>query len=405
MLKQCLPSRSGSELCHLQEALRHDSQHPIFTSLGSSQRRKSLAHTLAVLSPLVEASGISRVADITGLDSVGIPVAMAIRPLGTSLSVSQGSGVTLPAAKIAAIVESLETWYAETLPTADHVATLKSLSEAGYQVLSPDALAKDLIGPLALAPDSKLEWLKSVSIFDESLTLIPRQLMSLNSVNHSVEITALQATSNGLASGNDLAESLSHAIFEILERHTFDCWMRKSFDDRSGDGICLETLDGIPLQFAKKVISAELRLSLFDLSEHTTGGFCFVANIDEEHPDLMPARPYTGRGYHVYASMAAARAISEAAQSRLTMIAGSRDDIKAHDYYAPRQYQTSNEKVLWTNRMAEDIQEWEKRPVSFLKNLLMQNGFNRWLVYPHAIRETGLVVTHSFVPGATAGEL
>ena len=49
--------------------------------------------------------GVTRVADITGLDHVGIPVALACRPNSRSLSVSQGKGLTLDAAKASALME------------------------------------------------------------------------------------------------------------------------------------------------------------------------------------------------------------------------------------------------------------------------------------------------------------
>lgn len=42
--------------------------------------------------PILRTLGITRVADVTGLDDVGIPVHQAIRPASHTLSVSQGKG-------------------------------------------------------------------------------------------------------------------------------------------------------------------------------------------------------------------------------------------------------------------------------------------------------------------------
>ena len=50
---------------------------------------------------------------ITGLDTLGIPVFAAIRPMGRSLSTQQGKGLTPEAARISALMESLETFTAE----------------------------------------------------------------------------------------------------------------------------------------------------------------------------------------------------------------------------------------------------------------------------------------------------
>jgi len=51
--------------------------------------------------------GITRVANVTGLDHVGIPVVMACRPNARGLAVSQGKGLTLDAAKASAVMESI----------------------------------------------------------------------------------------------------------------------------------------------------------------------------------------------------------------------------------------------------------------------------------------------------------
>ncbi|WP_405576416.1 hypothetical protein [Streptomyces sp. NBC_01092] len=48
--------------------------------------------------PLLAGYGMTRVADVTGLDDLVIPVTMAVRPLARTLSVAQGKGVTLDAA-------------------------------------------------------------------------------------------------------------------------------------------------------------------------------------------------------------------------------------------------------------------------------------------------------------------
>jgi ribosomal protein S12 methylthiotransferase accessory factor len=59
--------------------------------------------TLARLRPLLAGMGITRVADITGLDRIGIPVFVACRPNSRSLAVSQGKGLDADAARVSAI--------------------------------------------------------------------------------------------------------------------------------------------------------------------------------------------------------------------------------------------------------------------------------------------------------------
>ena len=69
--------------------------------------------TLARLQPLLPTMGITRIANVTGLDRTGIPVVMVCRPNARSMTVSQGKGLTLGAAKASGVMEALEIWHAE----------------------------------------------------------------------------------------------------------------------------------------------------------------------------------------------------------------------------------------------------------------------------------------------------
>ncbi len=64
---------------------------------------------------LLPRAGITRVADVTRLDGLGIPTFQAVRPGSLNLSVSQGKGATAIAARVSAVMESLEMWHAEDL--------------------------------------------------------------------------------------------------------------------------------------------------------------------------------------------------------------------------------------------------------------------------------------------------
>jgi YcaO-like protein with predicted kinase domain len=63
-------------------------------------RSRTSSETWAAVQPLLQEIGITRVGDITGLDRIGIPVWIAVRPNSRTLSVSQGKGLDAPAARI-----------------------------------------------------------------------------------------------------------------------------------------------------------------------------------------------------------------------------------------------------------------------------------------------------------------
>lgn len=66
------------------------------------------ATTLARVMPLAAQMGVTRVAVLTGLDVIGIPVVAAYRPNSRSIAVHQGKGTTLAAAKASAVMEAVE---------------------------------------------------------------------------------------------------------------------------------------------------------------------------------------------------------------------------------------------------------------------------------------------------------
>jgi len=75
-------------------------------------RGRNAAETLDLLQPFLRRAGITRVAVVHGLDVVPIPVVMVTRPLSSSLSVTQGKGVTLEQAKVSGIMEAIEHFHA-----------------------------------------------------------------------------------------------------------------------------------------------------------------------------------------------------------------------------------------------------------------------------------------------------
>jgi len=87
-------------------------------SAGSHRSRRP-DETLAAYVPHMPTIGITRLANVTGLDRIGIPVYMAIRPNSRSIAVSQGKGIDPSHAKASALMESVENWHAEwiELPT------------------------------------------------------------------------------------------------------------------------------------------------------------------------------------------------------------------------------------------------------------------------------------------------
>src|SRR5262245_28413269 len=70
---------------------------------------------------------ITRIANVTGLDRIGIPVIMVCRPNARSIAVSQGKGLDLAAATASGLMESIETFHAEQIDRPLKLASLVDL--------------------------------------------------------------------------------------------------------------------------------------------------------------------------------------------------------------------------------------------------------------------------------------
>src|SRR5918997_2547108 len=73
------------------------------------------SETLRSIRPLLGRAGITRLADVTSLDWIGMPVYQAIQPNSRNLSVSQGKGLTRAQAQVSALMEALESFHGEEI--------------------------------------------------------------------------------------------------------------------------------------------------------------------------------------------------------------------------------------------------------------------------------------------------
>src|SRR3954470_9324245 len=87
--------------------------------------------TLQRIQPLLRSVGITRVANITGLDVIGIPVVAVMRPNSRSIAVAQGKGLDLTAAKVSGLMEAIENFHAERIRAPLALASWDEMCERG----------------------------------------------------------------------------------------------------------------------------------------------------------------------------------------------------------------------------------------------------------------------------------
>jgi ribosomal protein S12 methylthiotransferase accessory factor len=276
------------------------------------------AETLRRIRPRLRAAGITRLADVTGLDWVGVPVYQAIRPNSRTLSASQGKGLTRAQAQVSALMEALEGFHAEDIRRPRVRATIGSMRrQLGYD---PRALA--VIRPALLTDALLLDWLPATDLSTGAPTWVPKELCELDlRVRPRVHVPVFRTSSNGLCSGNSLAEALIHGLCEVVERDS--CRRRDEARFEPERSVVPKTVSA-PLgqRLLDRFFQAGMDVQIVDMSG-PTGLPCFEAWLD--HPDGPTLT--RGSGCHPSRTTALIRALTEAAQSRLTYIAGSRDDI------------------------------------------------------------------------------
>jgi ribosomal protein S12 methylthiotransferase accessory factor len=104
---------------------------PIKQYRDGTHRLVSPRETLARVRPFLPTMGITRIAVVIGLDTIGIPVVMTIRPNSRSLAVAQGKGWDLDAAKTSAVMEAVESYHAEHTQLPLRLASGREMQASG----------------------------------------------------------------------------------------------------------------------------------------------------------------------------------------------------------------------------------------------------------------------------------
>jgi YcaO-like protein with predicted kinase domain len=222
-------------------------------------RASDLETTWKRFAPKAKRAQITRIAELTGLDTIGIPVFAAIRPLGKSLSTQQGKGTTPLAARVSALMEGLETWSAEnvTLPVVRGAyATLRDRAVDVRRLPRPRRRRLDV--------HARWRWVWGRDVTRDADVLVPLEAVSLDTTFRRPPI--FDVSSNGLASGNALGEAIVYGLVEVIERDAEAAWRRSGGDrrlvlDSIGDPTCRGLID--------RITAAGARVFVWDLASDT----------------------------------------------------------------------------------------------------------------------------------------
>lgn len=362
---------------------------------SSSWRVVSEAEFLDRATIAARACGVTRLADITGLDRLGMPVWQAVRPAGRALSVHQGKGATPLAARIGALCEAIESHSAERALADGPFCTFGALPN---QVRAPEFsdYARDrarISNPGALA------WCQAVDLGSGTEAFLPHAVVSLD---FTCDLDGpFDRSSSGLTVGGTESETAVTGICELIERDVVAEWQRASIVGRIATEIDLATIpydwfghwhalfraQGIVMQVHAPASIAGIPVLVFAMA----GPAEFGGGL----------RTFMGSAAHASPEQALFRALAEAVQSRLTMIAGVRDDIY------PLQYQPAGPRLSLPVPPAPpgfDERHWDEivpgpACLDALVGALVTEGYGQVIAKRLAHHLEGLVVMKLFIPG------
>ena len=362
-----------------------------------TQRASPLDETLARIEPKVPAAGITRVADITNLDRIGIPVFSCIRPTAEdgAITVYNGKGATVEESRISAIMEGIERYSAEAHDREIRVALFQEL-EGREPVINPE----DLILPEGAVTDRFMSWYQGYDIVNKQTLWVPAF-----AVFHPVPPRhrgVFRTNTNGLASGNTIEEAIFHALSEVIER---DAWSLVETTRNTGPAV-MGIDDPVIQDMQKKFADAQVEVTIRDITSDI--GIPTIAAVADDVLLKDPSLLTIGIGTHTSARIAVMRALTEVAQSRLTQIHGAREDTTIADLRKKMGYERAkringywyrdNGTVDYKTIPSSDTDDFLK-DINNIITALEKKGLDRVIVTDLTREEIGIPVVRVIVPG------
>jgi ribosomal protein S12 methylthiotransferase accessory factor len=360
--------------------------------------------TIARLQPLLAAFGVTRVANLTGLDRIGVPVVMVCRPNARSSAVFHGKGVDLACAKASGLMEAVETWHAEQIRLPLRYGSVVDVG--GWLPLADvDAIPRSAAG--RFRPDLPMLWIEGRDLIGGGSVWLPYECVHMNAtVPEPPGSGCFECSTNGLASGNHLLEAVSHALCEVIERDATSLWRRGGLQMQDQMRLDLATVqDELCRAVIDQLSAAELEVAVWDVTTDVgVPAFqCLLADRTGEIDHLGQ-----GAGCHPVREVALLRALTEAVQVRTTYIVGSREDISPADYL-PATLQARLRSAERLMRPVARMRRFEETPrtwfedfeteVAWLLERLAAAGVGQALMVDLTRPEFGIPVVRAVIPG------
>jgi ribosomal protein S12 methylthiotransferase accessory factor len=281
--------------------------------------------------PLLARLPVTRIADLTPLDEIRLPVFTAVTPLAKDLTTHMGKGADATSARVSALMEAVERISAETAPTAMtiHSSFAELIRTSEHRPLDPEAFT--LPDDTRYTPERTFTWIASQDLLSGEAVLMPADLV----LNPPSEGILQDVDTNGLASGNTYLEAVVHGLGEVIERDVDSQLAFMSlFCDPHDPQPSFAAVDPASLPLLAAGWIERLRSHGLDVVIHEVTNDIGVASLltlvsDYKYPTPsgLVTQHFAGWGTAPDAELALLRSLTEAVQSRLGIIQAARDSF------------------------------------------------------------------------------
>ena len=259
--------------------------------------------------------GVTRVACVSGLDRIGLPVFVATRPQARSLATTSGKGLTRDASWVSAVMEAAEQSVWESIAPSDVIATERTLAALGRRPVQGDSLPRRV--RTKWHSDMSVRWRVGWDVVHGEEVLVPDALVCSNDDPMSPFVVG----TNGLASGSHVIEAILSGVLEAVER---DGLTRTRVCPALGHVDATAALEACAPEIADALVRAGVRISVID-GTTDVGIPTYACHLTDGPGERLGA--FLGAGANPSRAVALVRAVVEAVQSRTAVVAGARDDV------------------------------------------------------------------------------
>jgi len=352
---------------------------------------------------------ISRLADLTPLDRLRLPVYSATTPLARDLTIHTGKGLDAESAELSALMEAVERVSAEQVERPTLRSSFRRMSDKVRSAIDPRAF--DLPDDSRFSDDRPLTWIDGWDLVRKETVWVPLDLAT----SPPAEGVLRHVDTNGLAAGNTLLEAVVHGLCEVIERDALGLLLFRSiFGDADDEPIEARRIDPASLpevcrDWRARISANGLLLETEALDSDTRIPVFRSVLIDDAYPSGRgtETRFFLGLGASPNATVAAIRSITEAVQSRVGIVHGARDSFNSVS--APWRRSGPRFTLATDSRRATPLADVPTfstidllEDLHFLLARLTEAGFDRVIAVNLSRREFGLPVVRVRVPGLTS---